>query len=343
MIATVVMSTRARPSSIVVRRVERLRHPDGAGRRRRRAAHAAPVAREGRDRRGCSSSAGRPTCCSCPRRKVEAEGEREAAAERAGSRWREISTAFTVIFVGEFGDLTQIQAANFSAKTHQPLEVFLASSLALIAVSFLGAYGGRLLQRVVPLQMIRLGGGPRLRRARRLHRGPGGHRMSRRDELLAFADTVKGFMPRDEGLALYDHALDQGRATARGHLAGDRRVVRQVRRLPRRGGRGDRRRAVLARPPSRQRGEPGGLGALRRRRWSTRSTGGSTRCRAGSAPSPRPASKRTVVGLVGRVERRGRALRPAARPALHRRRPRRRGRVGRLPRPGRPRSSPADC
>ena len=34
--------------------------------------------------------------------------------------------------------------------------------------------------------------------------------MSRLDELLAFADTVKGFMPRSEGLALYEHALVQG-------------------------------------------------------------------------------------------------------------------------------------
>ncbi|MGC1420381.1 MAG: class I SAM-dependent methyltransferase [Acidimicrobiales bacterium] len=34
--------------------------------------------------------------------------------------------------------------------------------------------------------------------------------MSRRDELLAFADTVKGFMPRHEGLALYDLALARG-------------------------------------------------------------------------------------------------------------------------------------
>ena len=90
---------------------------------------------------------------------VEKEGEREAAAERKGSRWREISTAFTVIFIGEFGDLTQIQAANFSAKTHRPLEVFVASSLAMILVSFVGAYGGQMLQRVVPLKKIRLGGG----------------------------------------------------------------------------------------------------------------------------------------------------------------------------------------
>jgi Ca2+/H+ antiporter, TMEM165/GDT1 family len=90
---------------------------------------------------------------------VEAEGTREGQSERPSSRGREILTAFTVIFVGEFGDLTQIQAANFSAKTHQPFEVFIASSLALIAISFVGAYGGKLLQRFVPLSKIRVIGG----------------------------------------------------------------------------------------------------------------------------------------------------------------------------------------
>ncbi|MFI5036285.1 MAG: class I SAM-dependent methyltransferase [Acidimicrobiales bacterium] len=34
--------------------------------------------------------------------------------------------------------------------------------------------------------------------------------MSRRDELLAYADRVTGFMPRDEGLALHEWARDQG-------------------------------------------------------------------------------------------------------------------------------------
>jgi len=90
---------------------------------------------------------------------VDAEGEREAATERRGSRWREIATAFTVIFVAEFGDLTQIQAASLSAKSHQPLEVFFASSAAMITISFVGAYGGKLLQRVVPLQVVRVIGG----------------------------------------------------------------------------------------------------------------------------------------------------------------------------------------
>jgi putative Ca2+/H+ antiporter (TMEM165/GDT1 family) len=89
----------------------------------------------------------------------EEKGRREAAIEKAATHWREITTAFVVVFIGEFGDLTQIQAANFEAKLHQPLEVFLASSLALIAVSFLAAYSGRALQRVIPLKRIRLGGG----------------------------------------------------------------------------------------------------------------------------------------------------------------------------------------
>jgi putative Ca2+/H+ antiporter (TMEM165/GDT1 family) len=89
----------------------------------------------------------------------ESSGEEKAMSERSSTRLKEISTAFTVIFLAEFGDLTQIQAANFTIKTHQPLEVFLAGSIALVCVSFLGAYGGQLLQRVIPLRWIRFGGG----------------------------------------------------------------------------------------------------------------------------------------------------------------------------------------
>jgi putative Ca2+/H+ antiporter (TMEM165/GDT1 family) len=94
-----------------------------------------------------------------PESQEEEKGRRQADVEKAATRWKEITTAFIVIFIGEFGDLTQIQAANLEAKLHQPLEVFVASSLALIAVTFLGAYSGRALQRVIPLQRIRLGGG----------------------------------------------------------------------------------------------------------------------------------------------------------------------------------------
>jgi putative Ca2+/H+ antiporter (TMEM165/GDT1 family) len=89
----------------------------------------------------------------------EAQGERAAAQEKRSTWARELFTAFSVIFVGEFGDLTQIQAANFATKLHQPFEVFAACSAALICVAFLGAFAGQALQRVVPLSKIRLGGG----------------------------------------------------------------------------------------------------------------------------------------------------------------------------------------
>ena len=94
-----------------------------------------------------------------PERTVSAEGEREAASEHAASRVREIGTAFGVIFLGEFGDLTQIQAANLSAKTHRLVEVFAAASVALVCVTFVAAYGGQLLQRVIPVAKIRVLGG----------------------------------------------------------------------------------------------------------------------------------------------------------------------------------------
>jgi putative Ca2+/H+ antiporter (TMEM165/GDT1 family) len=94
-----------------------------------------------------------------PEKKEEESGERQAVKEHPATRFREIATAFTVIFVAEFGDLTQIQAVNFTIKTHQPLEVYLAGSAALVLIAFIGAYGGQFLQRVVPIKWIRRGGG----------------------------------------------------------------------------------------------------------------------------------------------------------------------------------------
>lgn len=87
------------------------------------------------------------------------EGTRAAETERPAARCKEITTAFGIIFIGEFGDLTQIQAANLVAKTHQPYAVFGASCAALVCVTVLGAYGGQMLQRVLPPKVIRKVGG----------------------------------------------------------------------------------------------------------------------------------------------------------------------------------------
>jgi Ca2+/H+ antiporter, TMEM165/GDT1 family len=62
-----------------------------------------------------------------------------------GALW----TVFCVVFVAEWGDLTQIATAGFAARYHAPLIVFGAATLALWAVTalavFVGNRAGRLL------------------------------------------------------------------------------------------------------------------------------------------------------------------------------------------------------
>ena len=63
-------------------------------------------------------------------------------------------TAFLVILVAEFGDLTQIVTANLAAKYHDPLSVGLGAVLGLWAVGGLAIVGGRGLLKVMPLHLI---------------------------------------------------------------------------------------------------------------------------------------------------------------------------------------------
>ncbi len=96
-----------------------------------------------------------------PERKVEGVGEQEA--EEAGpdrpDGLNTVATAFAIIFVGEFGDLTQILTANLAARYHDPVAVFSGALAALTVVAAAAAFGGRALLRVAPLQLIRRIGG----------------------------------------------------------------------------------------------------------------------------------------------------------------------------------------
>ena len=89
----------------------------------------------------------------------EEEEEGEEEADDAPQGLRPIATAFVVIFIGEFGDLTQLLTANLAAKYHDPLSVVIGAFAALAAVGALGAFGGRALLRVLPLAVIRKAGG----------------------------------------------------------------------------------------------------------------------------------------------------------------------------------------
>jgi putative Ca2+/H+ antiporter (TMEM165/GDT1 family) len=60
--------------------------------------------------------------------------------------WRTAGTAFMVVFVAEFGDLTQIGTAAMVASSHQPLVVFVAATLALWCVTALTVFVGGLLK-----------------------------------------------------------------------------------------------------------------------------------------------------------------------------------------------------
>lgn len=92
-----------------------------------------------------------------PEKVQEEEGEKEADTTHRGAKT--IGAAFLVIFVGEFGDLTQILTANLAAKYHAPVQVFVGAFVALASVAALGAFGGRALLRVLPLAAIRKVGG----------------------------------------------------------------------------------------------------------------------------------------------------------------------------------------
>jgi putative Ca2+/H+ antiporter (TMEM165/GDT1 family) len=92
-----------------------------------------------------------------PEKEEEQEGEQEADSARRGLKT--VGAAFVVIFIGEFGDLTQILTANLAAKYHAPVAVFIGAYGALVTVAALGAFGGRALLRYLPLGVIRKGGG----------------------------------------------------------------------------------------------------------------------------------------------------------------------------------------
>jgi len=66
-----------------------------------------------------------------------------------------VLTAFVVIFLAEWGDLTQILTANLAAKYHSPLWVGLGSLLALWTVAALAVASGQTVLRFVNVTTVR--------------------------------------------------------------------------------------------------------------------------------------------------------------------------------------------
>jgi Ca2+/H+ antiporter, TMEM165/GDT1 family len=68
---------------------------------------------------------------------------------------RVVLTAFVVIFVAEWGDLTQVLTANLAARYHSPLSVGFGAVLALLSVSAIATVSGSRLVRVLPGMWLR--------------------------------------------------------------------------------------------------------------------------------------------------------------------------------------------
>ena len=91
----------------------------------------------------------------------EAETEEEFAekSNRQVRGWQIVSTCFGIIFLAEWGDLSQLLTASMVLKYGEPVSVFLGAWAALLAVSALGAALGRTLLTKMKLSTIRRIGG----------------------------------------------------------------------------------------------------------------------------------------------------------------------------------------
>ncbi|MFT4288011.1 TMEM165/GDT1 family protein [Nocardioides sp.] len=92
---------------------------------------------------------------------MEDPDDEEAAEEAAvadvpdnAGFWKVAGLGFGVIFVAEWGDLTQIMTANLAAKYDDPLSVGIGATLGLWGVGLIAILFGKTLLRVLPMKWI---------------------------------------------------------------------------------------------------------------------------------------------------------------------------------------------
>lgn len=90
---------------------------------------------------------------------AEAEEEFEQKASTPAAGLRAITASFLILFLAEWGDLSQLATAGFVARGGNPFSVGLGAFLALALVSGLGAVIGRALLKRLRLAVIRRVGG----------------------------------------------------------------------------------------------------------------------------------------------------------------------------------------
>lgn len=84
----------------------------------------------------------------------EPDDEPGADSGASGSALKAAGVGFVAVFIGEWGDITQIAAANFAARSGDPLSVFAGGTLGLWAVSGLGVLLGATVLRRLPVRAV---------------------------------------------------------------------------------------------------------------------------------------------------------------------------------------------
>jgi Ca2+/H+ antiporter, TMEM165/GDT1 family len=86
----------------------------------------------------------------------EGELDGETIAVTAGpSSVRIALTTFAVVTAAEFGDLTQVVVANLTARTKDPVSVFVGAAIGFILISGGAVLAGRTITRFIPLTLVR--------------------------------------------------------------------------------------------------------------------------------------------------------------------------------------------
>lgn len=85
--------------------------------------------------------------------------EKESASKQtklpeSATFWKVFATAFIVVFLGEWGDITQIATANYAAHYHDPWSVGTGALLALWTVALLGVTIGTKMLKMVPAVLL---------------------------------------------------------------------------------------------------------------------------------------------------------------------------------------------
>jgi putative Ca2+/H+ antiporter (TMEM165/GDT1 family) len=85
------------------------------------------------------------------------------AGEPTHSFWKVFATTYSIVFIGEWGDITQIMTANYVAKYHDPLSVGIGATLGLWAATAVAVIAGKrilnripgaLLQRIIAVVLL---------------------------------------------------------------------------------------------------------------------------------------------------------------------------------------------